>query len=59
MATRPAPEELAPCPGCGGHGKFEWSANPKVPKGWGTDAPCRMCRGTGKVPASWLKKPSR
>ncbi|MFA5026571.1 MAG: hypothetical protein WC713_01750 [Candidatus Methylomirabilota bacterium] len=59
MTTRTIPEEMAPCPGCGGRGKFEWPENPKVPKSWGADAPCRMCRGTGKVPALWLKKPSR
>lgn len=59
MIPRPIPEEQAPCPGCGGRGKFEWPANPKVPRGWSTDAPCRMCRGTGKVPAAWIRKSPR
>lgn len=43
-----------PCPGCGGRGRFEWPANPKVPKRWAPTAACGMCQGTGKVPASWL-----
>ncbi len=59
MTWKSASEELAPCPGCGGRGKFEWAANPKVPKSWGNTAPCRMCRGAGKVPAVWLKRTTR
>ncbi len=59
MTWKPASEDLLPCPGCGGRGKFEWPVNPKVPKGWGNTAPCQMCRGTGKVPAGWLKRTAR
>jgi len=47
-------ENRVPCPGCGGRGRFEWPANPKVPKRWAGNAPCGMCQGTGKVPSSWL-----
>ncbi len=53
MTTNSARENLVPCPGCGGRGKFEWAGNPKVPKTWTPAATCAMCLGTGKVPAAW------
>ncbi len=54
MKSGPVPESKVVCPGCGGRGRFEWPANPKVPKRWAPTAPCAMCQGTGKVPSSWL-----
>jgi DnaJ-class molecular chaperone len=59
MTKKSPADDGVPCPGCGGRGRFDWPANPKVPRGWGNAAPCRMCRGTGKIPAQWLKKSGR
>jgi DnaJ-class molecular chaperone len=53
MTTNAARDNLVPCPGCGGRGKFEWASSPKVPKTWTLGAVCAVCQGSGKVPATW------
>jgi len=44
-----------PCPGCGGEGGSRGAKDDALPRQWSWDAPCGMCDGRGRIPATWLR----